>query len=248
MDLLPELITLFSSLDLDAIATVGVEWFTRTKSGEFRFLDIPVFNAAGFSHLLIRFTFNLVITLIVVRYIYYPIAKRKDYLFTYVLMSITIFFLCTLLENVKLELGFALGLFAIFGIIRYRTDAIPIKEMTYLFVVIGIAVINALANKKVTHVELLLSNFGIVAATFALERLFLLKHETQKSIIYERIDLIVPERYEELVADLQARTGLNINRVEIGRIDFLRDVASLKIYYYESDQTHSFEDQSNFNS
>jgi hypothetical protein len=248
MDLLPELIALFNSFNPDTIFSVGMEWFTRTKSGEFRFLDIPIFNAAGFSHLIIRFTFNLIITLIVVRYIYYPIAKRKDYLFTYVLMSITIFFLCTLLENVKLELGFALGLFAIFGIIRYRTDAIPIKEMTYLFVVIGIAVINALANKKVTHVELLLSNFGIVAATFALERLFLLKHETQKSIIYERIDLIVPERYEELVADLQARTGLNINRVEIGRIDFLRDIASLKIYYYESDQTHSFEDKSNFNS
>jgi hypothetical protein len=247
MNLLLELIAQFNSMNLDTIVSVGMEWFTRTKSGEFRFLDIPIFDAAGFSHLIIRFLFNLIITLLVVRYIYYPLSKRKDYLFTYVLMSITIFFLCTLLENVKLELGFALGLFAIFGIIRYRTDSIPIKEMTYLFVVIGIAVINALANKKVTHVELLLSNLGIVAATFALERLFLLKHETQKSIIYERIDLIVPDRYEELVADLKVRTGLNINRVEIGRIDFLRDVAWLMIYYYESDQTHSYEDKSSFN-
>jgi len=243
MDLLPELITILNYLKPDDFIANAMELFTRTKSGELRFLDIPVFDATGMLQMLIRFAFHLFITIVVVRYIYYPVTKRKDYLFTYILISVTIFFLCILLENVKLELGFALGLFAIFGIIRYRTDAIPIKEMTYLFLVIGIAVINALANKKVTHTELLFTNLGIVAATFALEKMFLLKHETQKMIIYERIDLIVPDRYEELVADIKIRTGLSINRVEIGRIDFLRDVATIMIYYYESDQTHSFEDK-----
>jgi len=106
------------------------------------------FDKKDFIELLVRSAFNFLIVGYIVRYLYYPVTKNKDYLFTYLLISVTVFFLCFLLENVKLELGFALGLFAIFGIIRYRTDAIPIKEMTYLFIVIGISVMNALVNKK----------------------------------------------------------------------------------------------------
>src|SRR3972149_8363942 len=97
-------------------------------------------NVPDFLELIIRFVFNMAVTVIIVRYLYYPAVKRKDYLFTYILISGVIFLLCFLLENVKLQIGFALGLFAIFGIIRYRTNPIPIKEMTYLFVIIGISV------------------------------------------------------------------------------------------------------------
>ncbi len=206
------------------------------------FLGLEWFDKSDVFKLVYRFAFNFFVTLIAVRYIYYPIAKRKDYLFTYLTISATVFLLCFLLENVKLELGFALGLFAIFGIIRYRTDPMPIKEMTYLFLIIGLSVINALANKKISHTELFITNGIILATTFALEKLFLLKHESRKTITYEKIELIKPENRAELQADLEERTGLVINRIEIGRIDFLRDVAQVRIYYFESDQIQSFDE------
>jgi hypothetical protein len=185
---------------------------------------------------LVRSAFNFLIVGYIVRYLYYPVTKNKDYLFTYLLISVTVFFLCFLLENVKLELGFALGLFAIFGIIRYRTDAIPIKEMTYLFIVIGISVMNALVNKKISHAEVLFTNVMFIAITYGLEKIWLLKHESRKNIVFEKIELILPERKEELMADLKERTGLNITRVEVRNVDFLRDTANLRIFYFEDEQ------------
>ena len=140
-----------------------------------------------------------------------------------------------LLENIKIELGFALGLFAIFGIIRYRTRQIPIREMTYLFLVIGISVINALANSKVSYAELVFTNIALLSVTYLLEKVFLLKHESKKAINYENVELIKPENRAELILDLEERTGLKINRVEIGRIDYLRDSARVIIYYFESE-------------
>src|SRR4030042_6971321 len=196
---------------------------------------VNLINLSDFLELLVRFCFNLVVVIVLVRYIYYPIARRKDYLFTYILISSVIFALCFLLENVKLQLGFALGLFAIFGIIRYRTSQIPIKEMTYLFLIIGVSVINALANKKISYTELVFANLVLIFVTLLLEKALLLKHELRKTIIYEKIDLIKPEKREELLKDLQERTGLKINRIEIGRIDFLRDIARIRIYYFESE-------------
>ena len=197
------------------------------------FLGTPVWDSEDFLKLIIKVTFNLGIVLLIVRYIYYPVTKNKDYLFTYLLISLTVFLLCFLLDNVKLQLGFALGLFAIFGIIRYRTDPIAIKEMTYLFLVIGISVVNALANKKISYAELVFANLLIVFVTFGMERLWLLKHETRKNIIYEKIELIKPENEAELLADLKERTGIDIIRFEIRRIDFLRDIANIRIFYYE---------------
>jgi hypothetical protein len=194
------------------------------------------FDKKDFIELLVRSAFNLLIVGYIVRYLYYPATKNKDYLFTYLLISVTVFFLCFLLENVKLELGFALGLFAIFGIIRYRTDPIPIKEMTYLFIVIGISVMNALVNKKISHAEVLFTNVMFIAITYSLEKIWLLKHESRKNIIFEKIELILPERKEELLADLKERTGLNITRVEIRNVDFLRDTANLRIFYFEDEQ------------
>lgn len=203
---------------------------------EIEFLGVELFDKKDFIKLLIKSTFNFIVVGYIVRYIYYATSKNKDYLFTYILISITVFFLCFLLENVKLELGFALGLFAIFGIIRYRTDPIPIKEMTYLFIVIGISVMNALANKKISYSELLFTNMMFIVITYSLEKIWLLKHETRKTITFEKIELIVPERKEELLADLKKRTGLNITRVEIRNIDFLRDTANVRIYYFEDEE------------
>ena len=132
-----------------------------------------------------------------------------------------------------------LGLFAIFGIIRYRTDAIEIKEMTYLFMVIGVSVINALASNDLSISEVGVINISIILLTFLLENIWLMKHETRKTINYERIDLIKPENYELLRADLEKRTGLSINRVEVGKIDFLNDTAMVRIFYYADDQAFS---------
>lgn len=197
--------------------------------------DIDIIDGEDFFELVVRFIFNISVVTILVRGLYYSIARRKDYLFSYMLISTIVFLLCFLLENVKLQLGFALGLFAIFGIIRYRTSQIPIKEMTYLFLVIGISVINALANKKVSYVELIFTNVVIIGLTYGLEKVWLLKHESRKTVNYEKIELIKPENRALLIKDLEERTGLNINRVEIGRLDFLRDMARIRIYYYEQD-------------
>jgi hypothetical protein len=139
-------------------------------------------------------------------------------------------------------MGFALGLFAVFGIIRYRTDAIPIKEMTYLFVVIGMSVMNALINKKISLIELSFANLVIIGATYGLERVWLLRHEAQKLIVYENIELIKHGKEEEMKADIERRTGIKVNRVEIGKIDFLRDTALIKIYFFEDEQENHMDD------
>ena len=199
------------------------------------FLGTPLFDPKDFWRLIVKTAFNLIIITIIIRYIYYPVTRNKDYLFTYFLISMTVFLLCVLLDSVKLQLGFALGLFAIFGIIRYRTDPIAIKEMTYLFLVIGISVVNALSNKKISHAELVFANLMIVFITYGMEKIWLLKHQSRKNITYEKIELILPEKREELIADLKERTGIDVIRVEIRRIDFLRDTANLRIFYYEDD-------------
>ena len=195
-------------------------------------LGIEFFNLESFLELILRFALNMVVILVLVRWLYYSATKRKDYLFTYILISSLIFLLCYLLASVKLQIGFALGLFAIFGIIRYRTSSIPIKEMTYLFLIIGVSIINSLADTKTSVAEVLFTNFAIITITFCMEKIWLMKRELSKLIVYEKIDLIKPERNQELLNDLQARTGIKkINRVEIGKIDFLKDTCCLQIYY-----------------
>jgi len=204
--------------------------------------NIKLIDLQGVGELFFRYLLNIGVVFIIIRFIYYPVRKRKDYLFTYLLISSIIFLLCFLLDNVKLEIGMALGLFAIFGIIRYRTRQIPIKEMTYLFLVIGISVINALCNKKISYAELALTNFLLIAISFTLEKLMLLRHESSKAIVYEKIEFIKPENRDKLKKDLEERTGLTINRVEIGKIDFLRDSARINIYYYESSNKENLAD------
>ncbi len=199
------------------------------------FFGIEVFDKEGFFELAIKFSFNLLVALVIVRCLYYSVTKRKDYLFTYLLISSVVFLLCFLLSSVKLQLGFALGLFAIFGIIRYRTDQVPIKEMTYLFIIIALSVINALSNKKISYSELLFTNIVIIIITWVLEKVWLLKYESVKIIIYENINLINLGKEEQLIEDISKRTGLKINRIEIDRIDYMKDVAKIKIYYYEDE-------------
>ncbi len=139
-----------------------------------------------------------------------------------------------MLGNVKLQIGFALGLFAIFGILRYRTASIPIKEMTYLFVIIGLSAINALFNKKVSWIEAAFSNLVVILLTYLFEKVWLLKHESSRLVILEDIELIKPENYNKMLQELRKRTGLNIHRAEVGKIDFLRDIAQVMIFFYEN--------------
>ena len=209
-----------------------------SKDSAVRFYDWVLYDD-DVNTLLFRLVFNLIFLTIVIRYLYYPKTKRKDYLFTYYLIGLIIFFICFALKKLDIDTGMGLGLFAIFGIIRYRTTTMGIKEMTYLFLVIGLSVINSLASNKVSIAEMFIINGSIISLTAGMEYLWLLKHETRKTITYERIDLIRPEHYNEMMADLQERTGLEINRFEIGKINFLRDVAQVLIYYYEDEQKFS---------
>lgn len=192
-----------------------------------------------FYGLLIRLGINLVFLTILIRVLYYTKTRRKDYLFTYYLIGTITFFLCFGLMQMDIDTGMGLGLFAIFGIIRYRTDAIEIKEMTYLFMVIGISVVNALASNELSISEVGVINVTVVLLTYLLENVWLMKHETRKTINYERIDLIKPENQDLLKADLEKRTGLTINRVEVGKIDFLNDTAMVRIYYFADEQEYS---------
>jgi len=201
------------------------------QTDSLQLFGIDLLNADDFFTLLIRFILNISVLWITARYLYYPRTYRKDYVFTFLLLGVVVFFMCFLLANVKLQLGFALGLFAVFGIIRYRTNPIPIKEMTYLFLIIAISLINAISSKKVSYAELLFSNFALLGVTLILEKGLFIKHLSQRIVVYEKIDLIKPERRAELIADLKLRTGLDIKNVEIGKVDFLRDIAWLTIHF-----------------
>jgi len=199
-------------------------------------------NFSALPELALRFGINLLVVLLLVRWLYYSASRRKDYLFTYILISSVVFLLCFLLESVTLQIGFALGLFAIFGIIRYRTNPMPIKEMTYLFLVIGISVINALTTET-GMAEILFANVIVVLVTFGLEKIWLLRHVSSKTIIYEKINLIVPEKYDEMVADLKERTGIkDIKKVEIGKINFLKDTCRMIIYYEDKNRSMNMAD------
>lgn len=193
---------------------------------------------SGPLEMLVRFIFNAVVVLVIIHLLYYPKSKRADYYFTFMLISISIFFLIFLLGSVKLKIGFALGLFAIFGIIRYRTESMPVREMTYLFVIIAVSVINALADED-SYAELIMANLLFVGSIWVLESNKWVRHTSEKLILYDRVDLISPERHDEMMADLKERTGLDIKRFDVGAIDYLRDTAMVKIYYDLPNNRHN---------
>ena len=192
---------------------------------------IAFFDLEDFSKLLFKFGINFIFLIIIVRLIYYRMKDDKDYVFTFIMFNILTFFICFLLRKVPMQMGFALGLFAVFGILRYRTEAIPIRQMTYLFIVIGISMINALSNKSISIFELIFTNSFITLITYLIDRVWFQSIEESKNILYEKIDLIKPEKQEDLIQDLKERTGLPIHAVKIVKIDFLRDTASITIFY-----------------
>jgi len=191
----------------------------------------------------LRFCINLLVIYVLIRLIYYPRHKNKDFLFTFILFNVVIFLICILLSSAKIKEGFAFGLFAIFSILRYRTVTIPVREMGYFFISVAIGLINALAvirgnpfeDINYFPFELILSNGIVFAIVLLLDRKSNLQHQNFKEINYERIDLIQPAKRADMILDLRTRTGLPINRVEIIKIDFLRDVATIHAFYLSSE-------------
>ena len=189
-----------------------------------------------FYKLAFRFFLNFVFITLVIRYIYFKKTPRKNYLFTFYLISIITFVICFALKKLDIDTGMGLGLFAIFGIIRYRTNTMRIREMTYLFIAIGLSVVNALSGRQVSYAELFFINIIVLIIVFAMENWWLINTEVSKTVIYEKIENIKPQNSEVLKADLEKRTGLIIDRVQVGKVDFLKDVAEIKIFFKHENQ------------
>ena len=217
---------------LAAAASDEEELFGDEVSGLFSSLGATPFWPTWSSvwEMLMRLIINVVTIGIIVHAFYYPKAKRRDYYFTFSIIGVSIFLLIYLMGGVKLKIGFALGLFAIFGIIKYRTEQVPIREMTYMFVIIAVAAINGLAT-SVSYFELLGTNLIFIIALAICENTKWMKHVPSKLIKYDNVKLIAHGREDELKADLEKRLGLKIIRIEVGNVDFLKDSAIIKIYY-----------------
>ena len=182
--------------------------------------------------LLERFLFNLLISWLIVHFLYFRKNGRSDYYFTFLVFSSAMFLLLFVMNNLSLQIGFTLGLFAIFGMIRYRTEAVPVREMTYLFIIIALSVVNGV-GADMPILEIIAANLLVVILIFGLENTGIIKGRTStKLVIYDRIDLIVPEKRAELIEDLEKRAGLKVKSIEIGQIDFIRDSAWIKVTYY----------------
>ncbi|MBO4610497.1 MAG: DUF4956 domain-containing protein [Bacteroidales bacterium] len=182
--------------------------------------------------LLERFLFNLLVSWLIVHFLYFKKNGRSDYYFTFLVFSSAMFLLLFVMNNLSLQIGFTLGLFAIFGMIRYRTEAVPVREMTYLFIIIALSVVNGV-GADMPILEIIAANLLVVLLIFGLENTGIIKGRTStKLVIYDRIDLIVPEKREELIADLEKRAGLKVKSIEIGQIDFIRDCAWIKVTYF----------------
>ena len=208
--------------------------FGSAEEQSIDFLGLPLFDGPGLWKMLILFGINLLVCWIITHFFYYRKSRRRDYYFTYLLFSTAIFFILNQLQTMKVEVGIVLGLFGIFSMIRYRTEQLPIREMTYLFVLIAISIING-AGMATSYASFIAANILFIAIIWVLEAAGMSNHKSQKIITYEKIDLIRPERHEELLADLRQRTGLDIVKVQVGSIDFLKDIAFLKVTYISDD-------------
>lgn len=202
-----------------------------TEEGDYKITQ----GAAGILEAVLNlvkiFFFNLLVSFLIIQFFYYPKSRRMDYYFTFMMFSSAMCLLLFLMNNLSLEIGFTLGLFAIFGMIRYRTETVPVREMTYLFIIIAVSVINGI-GADVPFLELVAANVLIILLIWLLEsRGVFVRRTSVKLIIYDRVDLILPERRDELVEDLRKRTGLDIRDIEIGQVDFLKDTAWIKVTY-----------------
>ena len=206
---------------------------------EKRVSDNKFIDAPHVKSLLIAFLINIISIMIVVRGLYYPKCKRGEFFFTYILIAISTFMLIYVLGDVKLKAGIALGLFAIFSIIRYRTEQVAIREMTYLFIIIAISAINGLTVSELSYGEVLVINTLFIVSIWLCESKLLISHYSYKVIKYDNINLITEDKREELIADLEKRTGLKIEKVEVGSIDFLKDAAIVKMYYRSKEANNS---------
>lgn len=197
-------------------------------------MDYYYFISGDYLHMLVRFAICMIVNWVIVRLLYYPKSRRRDFFFTFILIGVAIFFIVFfmifVLEEMKGKtgIGVGIGMFGIFSIMRYRTDAMPVREMTYLFIVLCLSVVNALAS-TMPVMELLITNLLIVVCVWLCEKT--LKVVPCKLIQYDRLELIKPERKEELIEDIKVRTGLRVKKVEVGGIDMLRDMVIIKVYY-----------------
>ena len=180
--------------------------------------------------------FNFLVVLIIVRLIYYPSGQDKQYVLTFLTFSTVTYFVLGLLTSVDLSIGVGFGLFALFSVLRYRTDTISAREMTYLFVVIALAVMNSVLVTQSEHIRMLASNGAVVAVMFVLEREWGFHFEARKRVVYDRVELTRPQRRDELLADLRERTGLPVRHVSVGRLDLVSDTADLTLFYDQREE------------
>ena len=205
-------------------------------SGAFQYIEW--IDASALIEMLCRFAINIVMVWIVVHFFYYPKSRRRDYYFTFLLFAVSIFMLIYLMDGAKMKIGAALGLFAVFGIIRYRTESVPIREMTYLFFLVALSVVNGMAQ-KLSIAELAAANIIFVIAVSIAESNLLAKHVSCKYVRYDNIALITPEKRPEMIADLEKRLGVEVTHVEVGSVDFLKDSALIKVNYKNKEKTNS---------
>ncbi len=189
------------------------------------------FDSEDMIKLLLRFAIDMTFAGVVIKLVYHRLYQNREYVFTYFLFNIITFCMCMLLRKVPIELGFALGLFAVFGILRYRTEAIRIRDLTYLFIVIGLGILNSLSNKKISVAELMFVNMAIVGMTAVLELHPANRGRRSTPMFYDNLALLRPGREDDLHRDLRDRTGLAVVRVDVLRIDMLRDAAELTVFY-----------------
>lgn len=232
--------------------TIAEEFGYAVTNGT-TFLGVPLLEATNLYNLLLRFAFNLLVSWVITYLIYKKKNGRNEYCVTFLAFASAMFLLIFLMESVKLQIGLTLGLFAIFGVIRYRTETVPVREMTYLFVIITVAVINGLAL-NISYAELVIANILIISLLLVMEYFIGRTRKgrlTTKIVLYDKIENIVPERRTELVADIEKRIGVNVESIEIGHVDFLRDAAWLKVSYYlgkgESDTINTIVREKDFN-
>ena len=225
-------IVIYDDDDIDPEGKMAVSVKEKRQSDEF-------IDADHVKSLLLAFFINLVAILIVVRGLYYPKCKRGEFFFTYILIAISTFMLIYVLGDVKLKAGIALGLFAIFSIIRYRTEQVAIREMTYLFIIIALSAINGLTVSELSLGEVIIINLLFILSIWICESKVLISHYSYKVIKYDNVNLITPDKREELIADLEKRTGLKIEKVEVGSIDFLKDASIVKMYYKSTASNNS---------
>jgi hypothetical protein len=185
---------------------------------------------------LLNFGFNFLVALLVVRFIYYPSTHNKHYVFTFLAFNTVIYFVLYFMNSIEIGIGVGFGLFAIFSILRYRTDPMPIREMTYLFIIAALPVMNSVASNDSVWPQLVAANLAILGILWVLEKEWGFHYEASRRVVYEKIELIHPERRAELIADLEARVGVKVKQVIIGKVNFMRDTASLTIYYDDPGQ------------